>query len=232
MSGPDLADDGSALAVLFDMDGLLLNSEPLWTVAEVELAEHLGGQWSDALKARIIGTRLDVAVPMILEWYDVDSSPAAVAAASDFLLLRMAALFAERVPVMAGAVELVDGVRLLGARTALVSSSFRILVDAALELLGSQRFDATLAGDEVRRGKPDPEPYLSMCTTLGVPPARAVVLEDAPSGVLAGEAAGCVVVAVPSLAAITPTRRTHVVDSLLDIDPEWLLALPAAVVAG
>jgi HAD superfamily hydrolase (TIGR01509 family) len=221
------AGGGRALAVLFDMDGLLLDSEPLWTVAEVDLAARLGGSWSDELKAAIIGTRLDVAVPAILEWYGVTADDETVADAMAFLLHRMTELFTERVPVMPGAVELLDGVRRLGARTALVSSSYRVLVDAATALLGPERFDATLAGDEVGHGKPDPEPYTTVCSTLGVPPGRAVVVEDAPSGVASGEAAGCVVVAVPSLAAITPTPRRPVVSSLADVDPAWLLSLPS-----
>jgi beta-phosphoglucomutase-like phosphatase (HAD superfamily) len=94
--------------------------------------------------------------------------------------------------------------------------------------MGEHRFDFTLAGDEVARGKPDPEPYLRAVCALGVDPAAAVVLEDAISGVRSAEAAGCPVVAVPFVAAIDPAPGRHVVASLRDVDPDWLLALPCS----
>jgi HAD superfamily hydrolase (TIGR01509 family) len=212
-----------AAAVLFDMDGLLIDSEPLWTVAEIELANQLGGEWSDGIKTAIIGTRLDVAVPKILEWYDVARGESEVAAAMDFLLRRMVELFHDDLPLMPGALELIDGVRALGVRTALVSSSYRVLVDAALDTLGRGRFDLSLAGDEVGHGKPSPEPYLTACERLGIQPAQAVILEDAMSGVTSGEAAGATVVAVPWVAPIEATPTRPVMASLAAIDPLWLV---------
>jgi HAD superfamily hydrolase (TIGR01509 family) len=212
-----------AKAVLFDMDGLLVDSEPLWTVAELELAEQFGGTWSPELKAAIVGTRLDVAVPLILSWYGAADGPAEVAAASEHLSSRMVELFRERLPLMPGALDLVDGVRALGLPTALVSSSYRVLVDAALDWLGRDRFEVTLAGDEVTHGKPAPEPYLRACAMLGVTPAEVVILEDARSGVEAGEAAGATVVAVPWAAPIEAQPNRPVVKSLVGMDPLWLV---------
>lgn len=221
-----------AAAVLFDMDGLLIDSEPLWTIAEIDLATRLGGTWSDALKASIVGTRLDVSVPTILEWYDVDRGPDEVASAMDFLLTRMVELFGERLPLMPGALELIDGVRALGVPTALVSSSYRVLVDAALISLGRDRFDVTLAGDEVGHGKPSPEPYLCACALLGVAPSRSVIVEDAMSGVESGEAAGATVVAVPWVAPIAAGPRRPVVSSLELIEPAWLVSQALAPSGG
>jgi HAD superfamily hydrolase (TIGR01509 family) len=217
------APSGRAAAVLFDMDGLLVDSEPLWTVAEIELARSLGGEWGDDIKTAIIGTRLDVAIPEILEWYDVPRGPDEIAAAMEFLLTRMVELFHDRLPLMPGALDLLDGVRALGVPTALVSSSYRVLVEAALDSLGRHRFDVTLAGDEVRNGKPSPEPYLTACSLLGIDVTRAVILEDAMSGVRSGEAAGATVVAVPWVAPIEATPRRPVRSSLTDIDPGWLV---------
>ncbi|HET7408466.1 MAG TPA: HAD family phosphatase [Mycobacteriales bacterium] len=217
---------GVAAAVLFDMDGLLVDSEPLWTVAEEELAAEFGGVWSEQIKAAIVGTRLDVSVPAILEWYAVPPTPDRVEWAASFLLRRMVELFESELPLAPGAVTLLDA---LGARrvpVGLVSSSYRVLVEAALGQLGRERFAVTLAGDEVGHGKPHPEPYLTACAALGVDPAGCVVLEDAPSGIAAAEAAGCIAVAVPSVAAIVATPRRPVVESLADIDPDWLLSLP------
>jgi HAD superfamily hydrolase (TIGR01509 family) len=216
---PDRAD-----AVLFDMDGLLIDSEPLWTVAEIELAEQLGGTWNDEIKATIIGTRLDVAVPTILQWYGVPREPANVESAMAFLLDRMVELFETQLPLMPGALEIIDGVRALGVATALVSSSYRVLVDAALDGLSPERFETTVAGDEVGHGKPSPEPYLTASQRLGADPRRCVVVEDAMSGVTSGEAAGATVVAVPWAAPIEATPGRPVIPSLTSITAEWLVA--------
>jgi HAD superfamily hydrolase (TIGR01509 family) len=210
-------------AVLFDMDGLLVDSEPLWTVAEVELATSLGGVFGTDLKAAIVGTRLDVAVPTILRWYHVAATEQAVADAMRFLLHRMVELYHAELPLMPGALQLVDGVRALGVPTALVSSSYRVLVEAALDEIGRERFEVTVAGDEVPDGKPSPVPYLEACKHLGVDPARCVVVEDAMSGVTSGEAAGSTVVVVPHVAPIEALPHRPVVDSLTAIDPRWLV---------
>lgn len=222
----------TADAVLFDMDGLLIDSEPLWTVAEIELAKRLGGAWDDDIKAAIIGTRLDVAVLKVLEWYGVDHGPAEVTTAMDFLLARMVELFHDELPLMPGALALVDGVRALAVPTALVSSSYRVLMDAALDTLGRDRFDATLAGDEVTHGKPSPEPYLRVCEMLGVSPRRCVIVEDAMSGVESGEAAGATVVAVPWIAPIDARPHRPVVASLELVDPTWLIRQTLTAAGG
>ena len=188
-------------AVLFDMDGLLVDTEPVWTVAEIELAGRLGGLFTDELKATIVGTRLEAAVTTFLTWYAAPSGPDAVAATSRWLLDRMVQLFGEGVTPMPGAVELLAALRAAGVPVALVSSSYRVLVDAVLAT-GLGPFDVTVAGDEVVGGKPDPEPYLLACARLGVRPSQAVVLEDSPAGVRSGERAGCAVVAVPSVVGV------------------------------
>ena len=133
--------------------------------------------------------------------------------------------FTTALPVIDGALELVDAVRRLGARTALVTSSFRVLADAALVKLGAHRFDVTVVGDEVSRGKPHPEPYLTACERLDVPPEGAVVVEDALNGVRSAEAAGCPVVVVPSVGAIDAAPGRQFAASVRAIDPEWLVGL-------
>jgi HAD superfamily hydrolase (TIGR01509 family) len=196
-------------AVLWDMDGLLVDSEPLWTIAEIELAAELGGTWDDGIKAAVVGTRLDVAVPT-----------------TAWLLDRMVQLFATTSALMPGAGELLAALAADGVPQALVSSSYRVLVDAVLAQ-GLGPFALTVAGDEVVHGKPHPEPYLTAASRLGVDPARCVVLEDSPSGVTAGEAAGCAVVAVPSVCGVVfdPAPRRLVVPSLTQVGPQDLRAL-------
>jgi HAD superfamily hydrolase (TIGR01509 family) len=213
-------------AVLWDMDGLLIDSEPLWTVAEEQLAATLGGVWSDQLKAAIVGTRLDVAVPAILEHYGKPTEPADVDRASAWLLSRMVELFRAPPVLMPGAAALLATLREAGVAVALVSSSYRSLVDAVLAH-GIGPFDLSVAGDEVAHGKPHPEPYLTAAARLGVKPEECVVLEDSVAGVLAGEAAGCGVVAVPSVAgvAVVPGPRLMVRSSLAEIDLTLLRAL-------
>lgn len=216
-------------AVLFDMDGLLIDTEPLWTVAEEELAHDLGGSWEPELKALIVGTRIDAAVPTILRWFGAPDGPEAVRATSDRLLGRMVELFAQDLVVLPGVRELLAALRTASVPVALVSSSYRVLVDAALAQ-GVGPFDTTLAGDEVARAKPDPEPYLTAAERLGVSPQRCVVLEDSPSGVRSGEAAGCAVVMVPSVAgaALEPGMRRLVLPSLTAVTVDVLGALVAA----
>ncbi|MDQ1725037.1 MAG: hypothetical protein QOG52_2065, partial [Frankiaceae bacterium] len=166
-------------ACLFDMDGLLVDSEPLWTVAEQELTVSLGGTWSADLKAAIIGTSITTAVPRILDWMGVtDRDPEEI---QDWLIGRMSELFAERLTLRPGAAALLASLRTAGMPMALVSSSYRVLVDAGLDVIGRELFAVTLAGDEVVHHKPHPEPYLTACSLLGVDPADAVVFEDSPT---------------------------------------------------
>jgi len=201
------------------MDGLLVDSEPIWTVAEVELAAALGGVWTDEIKASVVGTRLDVSVPTILRWYDVEPTPARVAETSAWLLHRVAELFSGALPARAGVSDLLAALSDEGVPMALVSSSFRVLVDAVLAH-GFGPFDLTLAGDEVACAKPDPEPYLTAAARLGTDPGHCVVLEDSPSGVASGLAAGCSVLAVPSVAGVAfePGPRLAVAADLCGVD--------------
>jgi HAD superfamily hydrolase (TIGR01509 family) len=216
-----------AAAVLFDMDGLLLDSEPLWYAVEEAAVQRLGGTWGPQHQAALIGGTMDASCRYMIELTGADVS---VEELSDMLVDEMVAHFRSgTTPLHDGALELVDAVRAAGVPTGLVSSSYRVVIDAALELMGPERFDVSVAGDEVTRGKPDPEPYRTACARLHVAPSFTVVLEDAIHGVLSAEAAGCAVVAVPSVAPIEATPRRPVVARLVDIDAGWLLSLPGGV---
>ncbi|MGZ4666288.1 MAG: HAD family hydrolase [Frankiaceae bacterium] len=187
-------------AVLFDMDGLLVDTEPLWTVAETELADRMRGVFTPQIKAAMIGQRLEVAVPILLNMLDTPASLAADPVVEGrWLLDRMTELFSAELPLHPGAAELLDAVNSAGVPAALVSSSFRQLVDAVLARLGAQRFVVTIAGDEVAESKPHPEPYLTAVRRLGLPAWRCVVIEDSEAGARAAAAAGCPCVLVPTL---------------------------------
>lgn len=214
---------GLPAAVLWDMDGLLVDSEPLWTVAETELADRLGGRFTAELKAAIVGTRLELAVPVLLSHLGVQPTPSAVQDAATWLLNRVAELFTGDLPLQPGAADLLQALAAAGVPQALVSSSYRVLVDAVLAG-GLGPFATTVAGDEVRHGKPDPEPYRLAAGRLRLSPSRCVVLEDSPAGVASGTAAGCAVVAVPAVAGvrIEPGPRRLVLPSLVGLDPARL----------
>lgn len=214
-------------AVLWDMDGLMIDSEPLWTLAEAELAGRLGGTWTPEIKALVVGHRLDTAIPAILGFYGLEPTPARVAEAGEAMQARMVELFTTRaLPLLPGVADLLAAVEAAGVPMALVSSSYRALVDAVLGH-GVGPFAVTVAGDEVAHAKPAPEPYLTAAARLGVDPARCVVLEDSPAGVASGEAAGCAVVAVPSVAgvALAGSDRRLVVPTLDGVTVEQLSGL-------
>jgi HAD superfamily hydrolase (TIGR01509 family) len=212
----------TAQAVLFDLDGLLVDSEPVWFEVESAAVARLGGQWSHENQAACVGGTIDQTCAYILE---LTGATVDAAELQGDLLAAMAIRFTDALPVRRGAMELLGALAEHGVPTGLVTSSYRVLIDAALRVLGAHRFQVTVSGEDVRRGKPDPEPYALACARLDVSPHRTVVLEDSPQGVASAEAAGCRVVAVPEVAPIEPTPTRSVVESLADVDVQWLLNL-------
>ena len=198
-------------AILFDMDGLLIDSEPLWFEVESEVMAHLGGRWSAADQQELVGGSLERSVDYLL-------GRATKAASRDevgkWLVDGLTALLRERgVLVLPGARELLAEVTDAGMPNALVTSSERQIMEAVIPKIG-MNFGATVCAEDVRESKPAPEPYLLAAELLGVRPDCCVALEDSPNGVASAEAAGCLVVAVPSLLPI-PTRPGRVVASSL-----------------
>ncbi len=211
----------SRFAVLFDMDGLLVDSEPTWSVAEEELMRRLGSVWNADVKAACIGHRVDEACRRMVEI----AGGGDPAEAMEWLLARMVVLFREDLPLRPGAMELLEALRDADVPMALVSSSYRVLVDAALDQLGRHWFAVTLSGDEVRNPKPHPEPYLTAARRLGVDPDACVVLEDSFTGVTSAEEAGCVCVVVPNLVTVPAAPHRPVLTSLAEATPAWLAGL-------
>ncbi|MFF5259594.1 HAD family hydrolase [Actinomadura viridis] len=209
-------------AVLFDMDGLLIDSERLWLEVETEVMTWLGGSWGPEQQEALVGGSLDVAVTYMLELTGAAADPAEVGRR---MLEGMVERLRAGVPMMPGAKELLSEVRAAGMPAALVSSSHRVLIEPVLDAIGREHFTLSVAGDEVTRTKPHPEPYLTATARLGAAPARCVVLEDSPNGLAAAEAAGCVTVAVPCLLPVAPAPGRTVVGSLHEVDLDRLAAL-------
>ncbi|WP_405610999.1 HAD family hydrolase [Streptomyces sp. NBC_00076] len=215
--------EGSALqAVLLDMDGTLVDTEGFWWDVEAEVFARLGHTLDDSWRHVVVGGPMTRSAGFLIE-----------ATGADITLAELTVLlnqgFEDRIdralPIMPGAARLLAELAAHEIPTALVSASHRRIIDRVLTSLGPQHFALTVAGDEVGRTKPHPDPYLFAAAGLGAEPARCAVVEDTATGVAAAEAAGCHVVAVPSVAPIAPAVRRTVVSSLEDVDLAFLRGL-------
>jgi beta-phosphoglucomutase-like phosphatase (HAD superfamily) len=271
-------------AVMFDMDGLLVDTEPLWFEVEGAVMARLGGSWSQADQAQLIGGSLHASVGYLLAKAApphraaaagdgrgpfAPSAPTAAAVADWLLDGMVAAIAAHGVPLLPGAAELLAEIASAGLPCALVTSSERMIMDAVLHQLAPALaevtgraatgragpaghrsvvehipvggavvegslfertgFHATVCAADVSRTKPDPEPYLLAARLLGADPARCVVLEDAPNGIAAAEAAGCRVVAVPGMVPVAPAAGRVIARSLREVSLPMLCALAAGL---
>ena len=217
MTSHDLA------AVLFDMDGTLVDSEKVWSAGLNALAAHHGRELSEAARLAMVGTNMADSMRILhddlgLPWRDTAWSV-------DWVELRVKELFAEGLPWRPGARELLAALRAERVPMALVTATHRHLVDVAMLSIGAYHFDAVVAGDEVDRTKPHPEPYLTAASLLGVPIERCVAIEDSPNGVTSARAAGCAVLAVPCEIPLSDVDGVTMVDSLRDVDPPFLRKL-------
>ena len=182
-------------AVIFDMDGVLLESEQVWDRAREQLTGELGGRWHD-------GAQRDMMGMSSLEWsrymHDDLEVPLPPQEISDEVVRRLAGLYREQLPLLPGAREAVER---LAARwpLAVASSSNRPLIELVLDLADlAQFFDAVVSSEEVERGKPAPDVYLEAARRLGVEPLGCAAIEDSENGLLAAHAAGMRVIAIPN----------------------------------
>jgi len=215
-------------AVLFDMDGLLVDTEPLWFEVESSVMARLGGEWTAADQRALVGGSLPRTVGYLLDRASGPGAAATEAEVADWLLGGMADLLSSSdVTPLPGALELVGAVRAAELPYALVTSSERVIVDAVLGALARHgvAFDVIVSGADVRNPKPDPEPYQLAARLLGADPRCCVALEDSPNGVASAEAAGCVTVAVPGLAPVTEQPGRLIVRSLAELDLATLRSL-------
>ncbi|MEU8675828.1 HAD family phosphatase [Streptomyces sp. NPDC048560] len=219
--------DGSTLqAVLLDMDGTLVDTEGFWWDAEVEVFAGLGHRLDEAWRDVVVGGPMTRSAGYLIDVTGADIR-------LDELTVLLNDCFEKRidrgVPLMPGAARLLAELAAHDMPTALVSASHRRIIDRVLDSVGHHHFGLTVAGDEVTRTKPHPEPYLFAASGFGADPLRCAVIEDTATGVAAAEAAGCRVVAVPSVAPIAPAAGRVVVGSLEDVDLAFLRGLVTGI---
>jgi HAD superfamily hydrolase (TIGR01509 family) len=221
--------EGRIAAVIFDLDGVLLDSETTWVNVKREFTEESGGHWSDSAQWDMLGMSS-------IEWsrymHDQLGVPVPPERISSEVADRVAESYRERLPLLPGAV---DAVRSLARDwpLAVASSSNRNVIDLVVENAGlADAFAATVSSEEVERGKPAPDVYLEAAKRLGIDPAACVAIEDSGNGIRSAHAAGMAVIAVPNqdfppdpealaLAAL-------VLDSLTELSPERIRGLAMA----
>ncbi|CAN5337727.1 HAD family phosphatase [soil metagenome] len=211
-------------AVLFDMDGTLLDSEQLWDISLDEFATGLGGTLAPAARAAMVGTGM--ATSMDILYADLGVTGRDIEADVRWLDERTGQLFATELVWRPGARELLYAVRAEGLGAALVTSTNRPLVTEALRTIGAEHFDVVVCGGETA-AKPGPAPYLAAVAALGVATAEALVIEDSPTGVASGLAAGCPVLAVPCAVPVAEQPGLVLRETLVGLTVDDLRALVA-----
>jgi len=189
----------SPAAVLWDMDGTLVDTEPYWIDAEFALADRHGGSWSTEHALQLVGHDLLDSGRYIREHMGVDLEPSEIV---EELLDDVVARIEEEVPWRPGAPDLLADLVRVGVPLALVTMSYRRFVAPVLDALPAGTFDAVVTGDGVARGKPYPDPYLKAAAELGVAADRCLAIEDSDTGATSAQRAGCRVLVVPSHVAV------------------------------
>lgn len=205
-------------AVLFDMDGTLVDSEKLWDIAIQELYHRHGRVLSQQVRTSTIGGSADSVMKIVYADLGLRPDPADMAATADWMHDRVGQLFAEGLPWCAGAREMLEALSAAGVTMALVTNTRRGLTEMALERIGRDRFTVTVCGDEVPNGKPAPDPYLRAADLLGMNPAQCLAVEDSVTGTTAAEAAGCAVLVVPNEIEVPGGPRRRHVETLAGLD--------------
>jgi HAD superfamily hydrolase (TIGR01509 family) len=211
-------------AVLWDMDGTLVDTEPYWLEAERGIVEAHGGVWSDEDSQAVIGSAMMHSAQYIREKGGVDLPPEWIV---EQLLDSVVCRVGRETPWRPGARELLADLRSRHVPCALVTMSYERLVAPVLAQLPKGSFDVVVTGDSVERGKPHPEPYLHAAGLLGVDPARCLAIEDSNTGTQSAEAAGCLVLVVENHVTVEPGERRVFLPTLAGVAADDLLRIKA-----
>lgn len=228
----DAGPGGRPAACLWDFDGTLADTEPIWIGAEYELMALLGGEWNDGHAHRLIGADLTAAARYMLSVAGRDDlTPSWVV---DWMVQRVTGRIraADELEWRPGALDLLAALAEEDVPCALVSSSWRPVLEAVLERLPAGTFRAVVGGDEVTAGKPAPDPYLQAARLLGVAAEDCLVFEDSVTGSTAGQASGAWVIGVPNLLPLPVMPRRTVLRTLAGITPAALYAMRGAAISG
>ena len=198
-------------AVLWDMDGTLVDTEPYWIATEFAMAAKYGGTWSDEHALNLVGNALLDSGAYIREHMGIDRTPEEIV---EELLDGVVERVRREVPWRPGGRELLEDLRANGVPCALVTMSWMRFVEPILEHLPEGTFTTVITGDRVDLGKPHPEPYLKAAADLGVDPGDCLAIEDSNTGARSAEAAGCTVLVVPNHVPVLPGKRRIFAESL------------------
>ncbi len=206
-------------AVLWDMDGTLVDTEPYWVDTEFAMAEKYGGTWSHEHAMNLVGNALLDSGDYIRAHMGIDRTPQQIV---DELLDGVVARVEESVPWRPGGQELLADLVRHGVPCALVTMSWQRFVDPILAQLPSDTFASVVTGDRVELGKPHPEPYLTAAADLGLAPEDCVAIEDSNTGATSAAAAGCTVVCVPNHVPMQEGERRVFVETLAGLEHRFL----------
>ena len=208
-------------AVVFDLDGLLIETEEVWDEVREALAHEQGGRWSESAQRDMMGMSSTEWSRYMHETVGLVQAPEEI---NDLVVERMAERYRSQLPLLPGAVEAVERIAACWP-LGVASSSNRVLIDLVLELSGlAPRFRATVSSEEVPRGKPAPDVYLEAARRVGVQPTHAAAVEDSSAGICSASAAGMRVVAIPNRSFPPGEGALEVADvvleSLAELTPE------------
>ncbi|HET9875864.1 MAG TPA: HAD family phosphatase [Mycobacterium sp.] len=200
---------GTFHAVLWDMDGTLVDSEKLWDVAMDALYARLGAVLTAEVRAATVGGSAEHTMRIVYDDVGLSPDPTAMAASAHWLHDYTAELFDAGLPWCDGAAAMLDALAAQNIPMAMVTNTPRSLAERALDSIGRQYFSAVVCGDEVARAKPAPDPYQRAAALLDVDPRCCLAVEDSPTGATSAETAGCAVLVVPNAVVVPagPHRR-------------------------
>jgi HAD superfamily hydrolase (TIGR01509 family) len=198
-------------AVFFDMDGLMVDSEPEWFLSEIDVTKPFGYTWLEVDQIACLGGPLSKVGQYMFDKCGQQQSPQFF---TQTLIDTQVARMRGNTPTMPGAIELVRELQSHGVKTGLVSASPRNIVDAVLDNLGHELFPFSISADDVKKTKPDPEGYLKAATMSGSEISDCLIFEDSLTGMNAAIASGAYLIGVPHLVTIEESNRVRVIKSL------------------